>query len=328
MNYRRIARARAWLNSRGPAEEVLIIGASRDAANELARQVAQMRGAAFGWHRLTLAQLAAALAGPALAARGIVPLSRLGVQALATRVVHSLIADGALGRYASVAQGPGFARAIAGVVMELRLARVDPDRLGCIAPDLATLLRSYESNLAEGGFTDWAGVMISATEEAAGNELKHQLVGLPILLMDVPLTSEAELAFVCAICSCAPETLAVVAAADEPTLIRLRKAIQIELEDLDSGNGSPGTLAQLQRRIFNEDTVSTVSVPDDQVLVFSAPGESRECVEIARRVLDLAKKGVAFDRIAVLLRSPEEYRAPLQEAFARAGALRTRRDTP
>ena len=60
-------------------------------------------------------------------------------------------------------------------------------------------------------------------------------------------------------------------------------------------------------------------MPDDQVLVFSAPSESRECVEIVRRVLDLAKKGLAFHRIAVLLRSPEEYRAPLQEAFARAG---------
>src|SRR4051812_838729 len=46
MNYRRIARARAWLNSREPAEEILIIGASLDAANEVARAVAQMRGAA------------------------------------------------------------------------------------------------------------------------------------------------------------------------------------------------------------------------------------------------------------------------------------------
>jgi hypothetical protein len=319
MSHRRIARARAWLEARAPAEEVLIIGASRDAANELARQVAQMRGAAFGWHRLTLTQLAATLAGSALTARGIAALSRLGVQAMAARVVHSLIADGALGRYCSVAQGPGFARSIAGVVMELRLAKVDPDRLGSIAPELATLLRTYESNLAAGGLADWAGVVISATNAAASSELKPQLVGLPILLLDVPLTTEVELAFVCAICSRAPETLAVVPAADEPTLIRLRKEMQVELEDLDTGDESPGTLACLQRRIFNENTASAASVPDDQVLVLSAPGESRECVEIARRVLGLAKKGVAFERIAVLLRSPDEYRAPLQEAFARAG---------
>ena len=55
------------------------------------------------------------------------------------------------------------------------------------------------------------------------------------------------------------------------------------------------------------------------MLIFSAPGESRECVEIARRVLALAREGIAFDRMAVLLRSPEQYRAHLEEAFARAG---------
>jgi hypothetical protein len=52
-------------------------------------RVAQRKGAAFDWHRLTLTQLAAALAAPALAARGIVPLSRLGIEAMATRVVHA-----------------------------------------------------------------------------------------------------------------------------------------------------------------------------------------------------------------------------------------------
>ena len=53
--------------------------------------------------------------------------------------------------------------------------------------------------------------------------------------------------------------------------------------------------------------------------MFSAPGEGRECVEIARRVLSLARRGVPFDRIAVLLRSPEGYRSYLEEAFNRAG---------
>ena len=40
--------------------------------------------------------------------------------------------------------------------------------------------------------------------------------------------------------------------------------------------------------------------------------------EIARRVLSLAGRGIPFDRIAVLLRSPEVYRANLEEAFNRA----------
>jgi hypothetical protein len=72
MSHRRIAHARAWLSLRDPAEELLIIGASLDAANELARGVVQTGGSVFGWHRFSLAQLAAALAAPTMAERGIV----------------------------------------------------------------------------------------------------------------------------------------------------------------------------------------------------------------------------------------------------------------
>jgi ATP-dependent helicase/nuclease subunit B len=234
MSHRRIARARAWLEGREPAEEVLIVGASLDAANEVARGVAQMKGAAFGWHRLSLTQLAAALAGPTLAVRSIVPLSRLGTQAMAARVVHALAADRALGRYAGVAQGPGFARAIASITMELRLANVDLDDLRSVAPELATVLEAYESRLADAGLTDWADVLISAANAVTSGDLVHGLVGRPTLLLDVPLTSEAELSFVRSLRSRTTEMLAVVPAADAPTLTRLGQVLQVEIEDLDS----------------------------------------------------------------------------------------------
>ena len=68
VNHRRNRRARAWLEGRAAAEEVLIVGATLDAANELARGVAKEKGAA--WHRLTLSPLAAAIAAPVLATRG------------------------------------------------------------------------------------------------------------------------------------------------------------------------------------------------------------------------------------------------------------------
>jgi hypothetical protein len=74
----RIARARAWLEARQPAEEILILGANLDAANELARDVVRTKGAAFGWHRLSLAQLAAMLAAPEHVSRGLVSISPLG----------------------------------------------------------------------------------------------------------------------------------------------------------------------------------------------------------------------------------------------------------
>lgn len=50
----------------------------------------------------------------------------------------------------------------------------------------------------------------------------------------------------------------------------------------------------------------------------SSPGESRECVEVARAVLDAARSGVAFDRMAVLVRAVDNYRSFLEEALERA----------
>ena len=94
----RIRRAEAWLESRNPDEELLIIGASLDAANELVRRVAKKKGAAFGWHRLTLAQLAFAIAAPILAARGLTPLTRIGADALVARLVHRMSAEDRLRR--------------------------------------------------------------------------------------------------------------------------------------------------------------------------------------------------------------------------------------
>ena len=108
----------------------LIIGASLDAANELARGVAQISGSTFGWHRFTLPQLAAVLAAPTAAARGVVPVGRLGVEAIVSRTVQALSSGGALGRYARIANAPGFSRAIAGMLTELRLAALTPDVLG------------------------------------------------------------------------------------------------------------------------------------------------------------------------------------------------------
>src|SRR5262249_44900587 len=124
----------------------------------------------------------------------------------------------------------------------------------------------------------------------------------------------------------AEEILATVPTADAPTLSRIRDGLRIRIENLDDaplGDGGPaasaGTLNSLQRHLFSEQATPSEMAPDDGVEVFSAPGEGRECIEIARRVLALARSGIPFDRIAVLARSPETYRSHLQEAFNRAG---------
>ena len=149
-----------------------------------------------------------------------------------------------------------------------------------------------------------------------------------MLLLDVPIRNEAEFVFVDLLTAAATEVLATVPTADQPTLRRLRDRLRAQIEDLDqrsvgdeisASSTSASALTNLQRRLFKEEERPIEAKPDDTVEVFSAPGEGRECVEIARRVLSIARGGVPFDRIAVLLRSPEGYRAYLEEAFNRAG---------
>jgi RecB family exonuclease len=313
--HRRIQRATAWLESRDVTEELVIVGASLDGANELARAITKKKGAVFGWHRITLPQLAATIAAPAVATQGLAPLSRLGTEAMVTRLVHRLKAEGKLGHYNAVASTPGFPRAVAAVVSELRLARLSRGVVARVTPDLAQLMGAYEDELAEMGLADWARVLALATEMATQ---QHRLIGVPMLLFDVPIASESELAFVQALAAKAPDILGTVPAADEPTLRQIRDGMGFQIEDLDKEAEGASALANLQRHLFDERAAPAKTDAGDTVEVFSAPGEGRECVEIARRVLMLARRGTPFDRIAVLLRSPEGYRANLEEAFARA----------
>jgi hypothetical protein len=103
--------------------------------------------------------------------------------------VNRLAAESALGRYANIANGPGFAQTLARVVTELRSAKLRPDALSGVAPDFLPLVEAYEANLGEDGFTDWAGLLTIATDAVMSEGFTHRLIGLPTILLDVPVTS-------------------------------------------------------------------------------------------------------------------------------------------
>src|SRR6185295_3574806 len=63
--------------------ELLVIGASWEACDEVVRDDVGARGARFGAARVTLGRLAGVLAAPALAAEGRVPASALSLDAVA-----------------------------------------------------------------------------------------------------------------------------------------------------------------------------------------------------------------------------------------------------
>ncbi|WP_437906548.1 PD-(D/E)XK nuclease family protein [Sorangium sp. So ce327] len=346
----RIDRAVGWLRRRRPAERVLLVGASVEAVSELARASIRGRRATFGWHRLTLGRLAAALAMPALAERGLVPASALAIEALCARTLDGLAQDGQLGRFARVADRPGLPRAVARTLDEARLSGVAPDAL---APaDLDRIAHAFDAALDDAGLADRAIVLRLAAERARAADdddprSRHPLLGLPMLLLDLPVRFALERELLEAVAARSPDALATVPAGDAASLRHLQAALRspprrVSLtavsaahDGAGAGNGvddgaddgagdepppvAPSTsLARLQEHLFDPLTDEAPGL-GDEVEILSAPGESRECVELARIALREAARGVPFERMAILLRAPEQYRAHLVEALRRAG---------
>ena len=95
----------------------------------------------------------------------------------------------------------------------------------------------------------------------------------------------------------------------------------LEALGIHAGPSQPtqeSALARLQRYLFSKDPPPS-GEQDESVVLFSAPGEGREAIEIARRLLQEAERGVPFDQMAVLLRAPQTYLGVLEHALDRAG---------
>ena len=121
----RLSAARDLLRARVPMTPTLIVGASRGAADDLAREVAAGLPATFGLQRVSLTQLAARSAIVALATEGHTPSTWLGAEAVAARAAFDATRQQSLKYFAPVASTPGFPRALARTLQELRLAGVD-----------------------------------------------------------------------------------------------------------------------------------------------------------------------------------------------------------
>ena len=317
--------AASWVAAHGGSERVLVLTPSPEAGSRVLRLAAEGRAAAFGWQRLTPGELAARLAAGPLAAKGRAPAARVVFEAVCARMVHSLQQDGQLGRYARVGDRPGLPRALARTFAELRLGAVESDD-PALPTDLGVLYRAYGRELERAGLADRALVLRAAIDRAR-DPAPHPLLDAPVVLFDlgVPSALDEELLGALAARS---SVRAIVPSGDSAALRRLSRALGVTPapadepaaesaaeSERDAGPGS--ALERLSNQLFSE--IRAAAPPDETVELFSAPGESRECVEIARRVLRAADEGVPFDRIAVLTHAPDRYRAHLVEAFRRAG---------
>ncbi|HMJ15203.1 MAG TPA: PD-(D/E)XK nuclease family protein [Polyangiaceae bacterium] len=311
----RFAEACGFLRAQEPGRELLVLGASIEAANTLIRGALAQGKAVFGWQRLTLNALAARLATTRLARRGVVVAPRLSLEAVCARVVAQLAASSELGRFEAVQDRPGLARALANTVFELGQARVDPALLETepAARDLGRLWAAYQKELAAVGLTDRAGLLSEALDVARSGS--HAFARVPVVLYDLRVTSALEAELIAALVQSAPQVYATLPSGDASTRRYLEQALGVSVERRRSGQLR--AVERVQANLF-EAAAETGSL-DDSVSVLSAPGESRESVELARRMLAEARRGVPFDRMAVLLRAPEQYRVHLETALHRAG---------
>lgn len=313
-NARLLEQAAAFLSENSESGEILVLAHTRAAANELALTAFE-RGCQ-GIHALTITQLAAQLAARRLAEANLAPISQLGTEALANRIVHAARQANELNYFAPVAQTPGFPRAAAKTIAELRLEGVNGSDLsasGRPGADLARLMKRYESELETRSLADLSMLLRVAAEETAGGA--HRFIGLPLVLLGLTIESVSHEKLLAVLIEKSPNVLAAAITDDDRALPALERVTGAPAADVDAVQ-SKSTLDRVRTWIFSPE--QPPQAPPDGELLFSAPGESLECVEIARRIRKLAKQGRAFDRVAILLRNVEQYQPLLEEAMRRA----------
>ena len=266
-----------------------------------------------GARKWTLPQLASNLARPAMAERGLTPLSFLGWEAVTARVAHEAARAKALRYFDPVAALPGFARALARTLSELRLAGIRPKELAArgalprrpAGADLARLLEDYEQEIASRRLADLAAILQLAGEAAEEGTAETRL---PLLLLDVRLETRAHREFFRRLEDSSPDVL--IAASPG-----VAESFGEPVENLDADAPS-GAIEHLQRYVFDKAPLPCAN--RDGFEMFSAPGEGLELAEVARRILKLAREGIAFDQTAILLRNPDRYQAAVEDALRRA----------
>lgn len=313
----RLGAAQAWLRSFAPDREVLVLVPHPIAADQVIHAIVADWGSRFGIQRFTLNRLAARLAAPELARRQVLPCTPLSLIAVVARAAHRVVEGGDAGRLATAATRPGFPRAIARTFGDVRAARVTSDRVR-VVPDtapIAPFLDAIEEELTRSRLSDRAEIFSIATDAIA--KRTASFAGLPLLLLDLPLSDDLEQRFVAAILAHSADTFATAAEGDRAAIAALSAVLGVE-STYSKSDGPVSSLANLQSHLFQDSAPPTRPL-DATVSLASWPGESRECVEITRRMQAEAANGVPFDRMAVLLRAPGVYRAHLEEALRRAG---------
>jgi ATP-dependent helicase/nuclease subunit B len=306
--------AAACLAEKRAHSEILVIAPTRAAASELTARA--FPSGCQGVHALTLTQLAAHLAAHSMGRLALAPISPLGIEALAARIVHAAFTSERLPYFCPVAQTPGFARALAKTITELRLQSVDSLALAETGPpgrDLAHLLTLYQHEIEQRSVADLPLLLRLAVDETS--QRNHRFTRLPLVLLGLGIESASHERLLATLAEQSPNVLATATTGDD-AIQSLERILGIVPESIDDTPPAT-TLDRVRTWLFSSDPPPS-ALPDPELL-FSAPGESFECVEIARRIHALAEQGTPFDHIAIFLRNVDLYQPLIEEALRRAG---------
>ncbi len=187
-----------------------------------------------------------------------------------------------------------------------------------VPAELGALYRQYRGALANLQLTDRAGLLRTAIDVARESALPP--LGVPLCAYDLSQKTRLERVLLEVLAARAPHSFATFSTHDVWGTALSSLFCGAPSASLDRSGDlltSPPALRRLQSQLFSSREVPGDA--DESVAILSAPGESRESVEVARRILAEAARGVPFDRMAILLRSPFHYRTHLLEALRRAG---------
>ncbi|HYO81363.1 MAG TPA: PD-(D/E)XK nuclease family protein [Bryobacteraceae bacterium] len=158
------AEAAKFLQGSPPGGRVFVVAGSRSAADDVVRQACT--GSLAGVSRFSVPELVAALSERTMYTSGLAPLHSAPREALLAGISR----ETSLGYLKEVARFPGFGRALARTLGDLRLNRIEPVRLrncGRSGPDLALLMQRFNDELQTRGLADYAGRVEMAIGTAA-----------------------------------------------------------------------------------------------------------------------------------------------------------------
>jgi len=310
--------AKAWASQYPADAELLVLAGTSIAANAFHLGRLNSHEASFGTRRFTIAALVSQLARRRLAEAGRATASALSFTAVIARVIHLLKTESRIDYFLPVATKPGFPRALARTLNELRMNDIEPEALsylGATGKDLAVITRAVDDELDSRKLADRAVVYQEAIASLKVGEIEGA-AGLPLLFLDLPIHSVLEVRLIRELARHSPDVLAVLPLGDNRTASSLEDILDCQ-QSVIRAQGPTTSLSLAKEHLF-QDTSPELSTLDESMILSSWPGESRECVEIVRSIQQEAENNVPFDHMAVFLNASSTYRPHLEEAFGRA----------